>query len=183
MLTRRRLPWNTPNAIEAKQAEFSTEPEIAVACLGNRVRRDDAFEEAVADLPRSVRVLADIERWLEGGGAGAAEKDCQRGNAFRHCSTSRRAQGLHLQFPTCESVDARDVYRMANWICGDAPKPSVRPKMLKNCKAAGAASDDAEPNLTHCPENCKPDEIRSVHAPSWPLQSYDHRGKRDLTAI
>jgi hypothetical protein len=50
MLTRRRLPWDAPNAIEAKQAEFRAEPEITVGRLSNRV--DDAFEKAVADRPR-----------------------------------------------------------------------------------------------------------------------------------
>jgi hypothetical protein len=62
MLTRRRLPWDDPDAIEAKQAEFGTEPEIAIGRLSNCV--DDAFEEAVADLPRCVRVLTDVERWV-----------------------------------------------------------------------------------------------------------------------
>src|SRR5208337_2602014 len=36
MLTRRWLPRNTANAIEAKQAEFRAEPEIPVRRLGNR---------------------------------------------------------------------------------------------------------------------------------------------------
>ena len=35
MLTCRRLPWDAPNAIEAKQAEFRAEPEITVGRLSN----------------------------------------------------------------------------------------------------------------------------------------------------
>ena len=60
MLTRWRLPWDAPNAIEAKQAEFRAQPEITVGRLGNR--GDRAFEKAVADRPRGVRVLIDVER-------------------------------------------------------------------------------------------------------------------------
>jgi hypothetical protein len=33
MFTRRRLPWDAPNAVESKQAEFRAEPEIAVGSL------------------------------------------------------------------------------------------------------------------------------------------------------
>ena len=35
MLTRWRLPWDAPNAIEAKQTEFRAEPEITVGRLSN----------------------------------------------------------------------------------------------------------------------------------------------------
>ena len=35
MLTRRRLPWDEPNAIEAKQAEFRAQPEITVGRLSD----------------------------------------------------------------------------------------------------------------------------------------------------
>ena len=59
MLTRRRLPDNTPDAIEAHQAELRTQPEITIGRLRNG--EDGAFNKAVADLPPHVRVLADIE--------------------------------------------------------------------------------------------------------------------------
>jgi hypothetical protein len=62
MLTRRGLPWDDPDAVEAKHAEFGAEPEIAVGRLSNCV--DDAFGKPVADPPRSVRVLTEVERWV-----------------------------------------------------------------------------------------------------------------------
>ncbi len=62
MLTRRWLPGDTSNTIEAKQPEFRAEPEVSVARLGNGV--DIAFEEAVPGGPRGVRVLTDIQRWV-----------------------------------------------------------------------------------------------------------------------
>jgi hypothetical protein len=61
-LVRRRLPGDGPDAIEAKQAEFSTQPEITVGRLRDGV--DNAFGKAVADPPRGVRVLADVKRWI-----------------------------------------------------------------------------------------------------------------------
>jgi hypothetical protein len=62
MLIRWRLPWDAPNAIEAKQTEFRAEPEITVGRLSNCV--DGACEKAIADRPRGVRVLIDVERWV-----------------------------------------------------------------------------------------------------------------------
>jgi len=35
MLTRRRLPWDAPNAIEADQAEFRAQPKMTVGRLSN----------------------------------------------------------------------------------------------------------------------------------------------------
>src|ERR1700734_3948233 len=49
MLARGRLPGETPNPVEAEQAEFRAEPEITVGCLSNRV--DDGFEKAVTNCP------------------------------------------------------------------------------------------------------------------------------------
>jgi hypothetical protein len=62
MLTRWRFPWDAPNAIEAKQTTFRAEPEITVGRLSKFV--DGALEKAVADRPRGVRVLIDVERWI-----------------------------------------------------------------------------------------------------------------------
>jgi hypothetical protein len=42
MLTCRGLPWDGPDAIEAKQAEFGSEPEVAVGRLSNCV--DDSLK-------------------------------------------------------------------------------------------------------------------------------------------
>ena len=63
ILTRGRLPGDIAVAIEAKQAEFRAEPKIAIPSLGNRV--DVTSEKSFADCPRRVRVLADVERWVE----------------------------------------------------------------------------------------------------------------------
>jgi hypothetical protein len=62
MLTRRRLPWNGPNAVEPQQAEFGAEPEITVRRLSDG--SDGAFEKAVTDCPRGMGVLTDVERWV-----------------------------------------------------------------------------------------------------------------------
>ena len=48
-LARWRLPGDSPDAIEAHQAELRTQPEIPVGRLGNR--EDGAFDEAVAHFP------------------------------------------------------------------------------------------------------------------------------------
>src|SRR5262245_1618127 len=58
-----RLPRNGPHAVEAKQAVFRAKPQIPVRCLRNR--GDRALEEPVADRPGGVRVLTDVERWIE----------------------------------------------------------------------------------------------------------------------
>ena len=56
------LPGDGPHPIEATQPKFRAQPEITVGCLGNRLYL--APYEAVADLPCSVCVLADVERWI-----------------------------------------------------------------------------------------------------------------------
>src|SRR5262249_4081750 len=47
------------NSIEAEQAELRPQPEITIRRLGDCV--DQAFEEAVADFPRRMSVLADLQ--------------------------------------------------------------------------------------------------------------------------
>jgi hypothetical protein len=49
MLTRWRLPRDGPNAVEAKQTEFRSEPEVAVRRLSNCP--DPAFKKALANFP------------------------------------------------------------------------------------------------------------------------------------
>ena len=73
MLIRGRLPGNVSYSIEAEQAEGCSQPEIAVGSLGDRT--DCAFAESLANLPRRVRVLADVERRIDREGAEAA---CQK---------------------------------------------------------------------------------------------------------
>jgi hypothetical protein len=63
MLTGRWFPADTANAIEAEQAEFRAEPEIPIGCLGNRV--NGPLEKPVPNGPRVMRVLGDVEGWIQ----------------------------------------------------------------------------------------------------------------------
>ena len=63
MLTRRWLPGESVNSIEAKQAEFTAEPEIPIGSLG--YREDRAHGEPVPGGPRRMPVLAHLQRWVE----------------------------------------------------------------------------------------------------------------------
>ena len=72
LLTRWRLPGDGANTIEAIQAEFRAQPQIAIRSLRNR--DDRAFGKAFANLPRGVRVLADVERGIERESASAARQ-------------------------------------------------------------------------------------------------------------
>src|SRR6266700_2049117 len=63
MVTLRRLPSDIPDAIEAKQTEFGSQPEITIRRLGNG--GDLSFRKPLADLPRRVRVLADVQRRIQ----------------------------------------------------------------------------------------------------------------------
>jgi hypothetical protein len=71
-LARGRLPGDIAVAVEAKQAEFRAEPKIAIPSLGDRVNVTP--EKSFADCPRGVRVLADVERWVERKCADAARR-------------------------------------------------------------------------------------------------------------
>ena len=70
MLTRWRLPGDASDAIEAHQAELRTQPEIPVGRLGNG--EDGAFNKAVADLPRRMGVLTDVQRRIQRDRTGTA---------------------------------------------------------------------------------------------------------------
>src|SRR5262249_3450352 len=59
LLVLRRLPGDVSNTIETEQAEFRTQPKIAVGSLHDRVNA--AFGKTVADFPGRVGVLADVE--------------------------------------------------------------------------------------------------------------------------
>src|SRR5258705_4007163 len=63
LLIRWRLPGNVLDSIEAEQAEFGAQPKITVGSLGKCVNL--AFGKAVANLPRCVCVLTDIQRWIQ----------------------------------------------------------------------------------------------------------------------
>ena len=62
MLTRRRLPGNSADAIETQQSGLRRQPEVTVRGLSNFV--DRARGKTLADCPRCVCVLADIERGI-----------------------------------------------------------------------------------------------------------------------
>ena len=81
MLTLRRLPRDVPDTVEAKQAELRTQPEITVGRLGNR--DDLAFGKAVAELPRRVRVLVNVQRRIQR----------ERGRAPRQQDASQHGAG------------------------------------------------------------------------------------------
>jgi hypothetical protein len=67
------LPGCGVNSIEFKDAEFRAQPKIAIGRLRNAV--DVSFDEPASDGPRVVRVLADVERWIQGNAAIAAEHE------------------------------------------------------------------------------------------------------------
>src|SRR4029453_16572896 len=55
----RRAPGARAHAIEAKQAEFRPQPQVSVWGLGDGI--DGAVEKALANLPRRVCVVTDVE--------------------------------------------------------------------------------------------------------------------------
>ena len=89
MLTRRWLPGDTANAIEAKQAEFRAQPEIAIGRLGHR--EDGADGEPVPGSPRSVPVLADIQRWVQRQNRSRPEQEDERADR------NERQRRFHLR--------------------------------------------------------------------------------------
>jgi hypothetical protein len=78
-----RKPGHTPNAIEAQQTEFRTQPQITVARL--RKGRDPLpLGEAFAEDPFGVRVLTDVETRIQRGRTRAGHQgDAQRDQAWR----------------------------------------------------------------------------------------------------
>ena len=59
MLTGRRLPKHSPNAIKAKQAGFRAQPEITVRSLCDGV--NGPLGKTVTHRPGGMGVLADVE--------------------------------------------------------------------------------------------------------------------------
>src|SRR5690349_19222417 len=66
-LTLRCLPGNSPDAVKPKEAEVRSQPQITVRRLSNR--DDRASGEPFPILPRRVRVLAHVQRGVQGEGA------------------------------------------------------------------------------------------------------------------
>jgi hypothetical protein len=58
-----RLPGDGPDAIETKEAELRAQPKVAVRRLSDR--GDRSLGKTLPDLPRRVRVLADVQRRIE----------------------------------------------------------------------------------------------------------------------
>src|SRR5262249_26540996 len=59
-----RFPRDGLHAVEAKQTDLGTKPEISVWRLHDCV--DGAFRKTITDLPRRVRVLTRVERRIQG---------------------------------------------------------------------------------------------------------------------
>ena len=84
------MPRDPLNAIETKQAELRAQPEITVGCLRNCL--DAAFEKALPDRPRRVRVLIDIDRRVESESTGFAPQENAQGDS----DSSRAVRSLHV---------------------------------------------------------------------------------------
>jgi len=72
------IPCHESYTIKPNRAELSPELKIAVGSLGNRA--DGALQCIVLDGPCSVRVLADVQRWIERKTPPAAPQQNTHGN-------------------------------------------------------------------------------------------------------
>src|SRR5262249_38402516 len=77
-----RLPWEVPYTVETQQSGFRSEPKVAVRRLGDGC--DSGLCEAVADLPCRVRVLTDIQRWIQRERARTPRQDRETDCDARH---------------------------------------------------------------------------------------------------
>jgi hypothetical protein len=98
MLTRGWLPSDTAHPVEAKQAEFRAEPEIPIGRLGNGV--DVAQGEPVLDGPRSVPILADLQRWIKRQNGRSPEQQAQRADR-NECQASFHLKPAPVYAPSC----------------------------------------------------------------------------------
>ena len=103
MLLIRRLPFDAAHTVESLQAEFGADPQIAIGRLRNGV--DRAFEKPLADRPCLVRVLVDVEGWIQ--------RERQTGTAPRAALTAA----------IC--LDSSAVHLATNYPSSAAPEPSV----------------------------------------------------------
>src|ERR1039458_1689816 len=111
MLAGRRLPGESARPVKTQQSVFRSQPEIAVRRLSNLT--DCAFGETLADPPRRVRVLADVERRIERHNGGRPEQEAE-------CAHNEGRKGLHLR-PRCLS----QVVLPANVRANKAPLRSI----------------------------------------------------------
>ena len=116
LLARRQLPWDGTNAIESQQPEIRAEPQITVRRL--RDCCDPAFEKTVADGPRGVRVLIDVEGRVQGRRNAAARQERTHheagppGHAHNYLTDTFVAACLSVECP----------YALAG--CGKTPVPA-----------------------------------------------------------
>ena len=87
--SRWRVPRDAPKSIEPEQAGVRANPEIAIGRLSNG--EDDAGEESVADLPRGVRVLSDVEGGVQRERTNAVPQE----NRQRDDDGSSHARSIH----------------------------------------------------------------------------------------
>src|ERR1017187_2675314 len=93
------LPHDPANAVEANHAEFRGKPEIPVGRLSHC--EDIAQGEPVPAGPRAMRILADVQRWVQRQSARRAQQECETANCNErqrsfhcgHTSQSDRATG------------------------------------------------------------------------------------------
>src|SRR5260370_11244890 len=94
MLVGRRLPGNVSDTIETEQAKLGSQPEIAVGCLGEG--ENGAFGKALADSPRRVRVLADVQCRIQRERAGASRQQNPGQHTAHRESVSSSASSPHI---------------------------------------------------------------------------------------
>src|SRR5262249_45316927 len=98
-----RLPGAIPDAVEAQQAGRRPQPEITVWRVGDGA--NEALREAVADLPCRVRVLADVERRIQGEDARArCEQRSRQEGAQPDGASSSRVGSPHGNVATSSGV-------------------------------------------------------------------------------
>src|SRR5687768_10036925 len=85
------------DAVETKQARFCPQPQITVGGLSNR--GDFAFRKTIANLPRRVSVLADVEVRVQRERTRATrqqQKSACEGERDDKSSSARFLHGLHI---------------------------------------------------------------------------------------
>ena len=68
--------WHRSNSVEAIHTRLRAQPKITVGRLRDGV--DRPIQESVAEGPRDMRVLADIQRWIQRSKSGRPEQCVKR---------------------------------------------------------------------------------------------------------
>jgi hypothetical protein len=129
MLIGWRFPWNIPDTIESKQAEFRTQPKVSVLRLSNC--DDCTLGKTPADWPRRVCVLADVQRRVQRERARAPrEQHARQHNAKRDSVSSSPVRSPHntthylILSPGSRRMNTSNVLRVSG-LKGLAEKPSM----------------------------------------------------------